>query len=108
MLSVPIGSELWRLLTWDSLKESRRCHRGRHRHRPCDGRTTAVRLAAEGAHVFIFGRRRVELDAAVDAIGAESATAVTGDVSNLADLDELYNAVRTRGRGLDVLKVPIA
>jgi len=48
------------------------------------------------------------LDAAVDAIGAESATAVTGDVSNLADLDELYNAVRTRGRGLDVLKVPIA
>jgi len=67
------------------------------------GLATAVRLAAEGAHVFIFGRRRVELDAAVDAIGAESATAVTGDISNLADLDELYNAVRTRGRGLDVL-----
>jgi len=67
------------------------------------GQATAVRLAAEGAHVFIIGRRRAELDAAVDAIGAESATAVTGDISNLADLDGLYNAVRARGRGLDVL-----
>ena len=30
------------------------------------GLATAVRLAAEGAHVFITGRRKTELDAAVE------------------------------------------
>ena len=67
------------------------------------GLATAARLAAEGAHVFVFGRRKTELDAAVETIGAESVTAVAGDISNLADLDRLYDAVRARGRGLDVL-----
>ncbi|GAA2736623.1 SDR family oxidoreductase [Actinocorallia aurantiaca] len=66
------------------------------------GLAGAVRLAAEGAHVFITGRRRAELDAAVEAIGS-AATAVVGDISNLADLDRLYEAIRSRGRGLDVL-----
>ncbi|MGW0933808.1 SDR family oxidoreductase [Streptomyces sp. NPDC002666] len=65
------------------------------------GLAAAVRLAAEGAHVFITGRRKAELDAAVEAIG--SATAVTGDIADLADLDRLYEAVRDRGQGLDVL-----
>ncbi|WP_369222843.1 SDR family oxidoreductase [Streptomyces sp. R39] len=65
------------------------------------GLASAVRLAAEGAHVFITGRRQTELDAAVEAIG--SATAVIGDIADLADLDRLYEAVRDRGRGLDVL-----
>ncbi|MEV6128353.1 SDR family oxidoreductase [Streptomyces violaceusniger] len=67
------------------------------------GLATAVRLAAEGAHVFITGRRKAELDAAVEAIGPAGATAVAGDVTNLADLDRLYDAVRARGRGLDVV-----
>ena len=67
------------------------------------GLATAARLAAEGAHVFITGRRQAELHAAAEHIGAESATAVAGDVSNLADLDRLYDAVRARGQGLDVL-----
>ena len=67
------------------------------------GLATATRLAGEGAHVFITGRRESELDAAVGIIGADSATAVAGDISNLADLDRLYDAVRARGRGLDVL-----
>ncbi|MGW7751738.1 SDR family NAD(P)-dependent oxidoreductase, partial [Streptomyces violaceusniger] len=67
------------------------------------GRATAVRLAAEGAHVFITGRRKAELDAVVEAIGSAGATAVAGDVTNLADLDRLYDAVRARGRGLDVV-----
>ncbi|MFE6481884.1 SDR family NAD(P)-dependent oxidoreductase [Streptomyces sp. NPDC057757] len=67
------------------------------------GLATAVRLAAEGAHVFITGRRKAELDAALETIGPAGATAVTGDISNLADLDRLYDAVRARGRGLDVL-----
>ncbi|MDT0321602.1 SDR family NAD(P)-dependent oxidoreductase [Streptomyces millisiae] len=67
------------------------------------GLATAVRLAAEGAHVFITGRRRTVLDAAVETIGRERATAVVGDISDLADLDLLYDTVHARGRGLDVL-----
>ncbi|MFJ4832039.1 SDR family oxidoreductase [Streptomyces sp. NPDC088747] len=67
------------------------------------GLATAVRLATEGAHVFITGRRKTELDAAVDTIGATMATAVAGDITVMADLDRLYDAVRARGRGLDVL-----
>ncbi|MGW5158345.1 SDR family oxidoreductase [Nonomuraea wenchangensis] len=66
------------------------------------GLASAVRMAAEGAHVFITGRRRTELDAAVEAIGPE-ATAVVGDIANLADLDRLYETIRGRGQGLDVL-----
>ncbi|MFE9684411.1 SDR family NAD(P)-dependent oxidoreductase [Streptomyces sp. NPDC006285] len=67
------------------------------------GLATAVRLAAEGAHVFVTGRRAAELDAAVRTIGPARATAVAGDITDLADLDRLYDAVRARGRGLDVL-----
>lgn len=65
------------------------------------GLAVAARLAAEGAHVFITGRRKGELDAAVEAIG--SATAVPGDISDPADLDRLYDAVRARGKGVDTL-----
>ncbi|MGW4300679.1 SDR family NAD(P)-dependent oxidoreductase [Streptomyces sp. NPDC004646] len=66
------------------------------------GLAGAVRLAAEGAHVFITGRRKTELDAAAEAIGP-AATPVVGDIADLADLDRLYDAVRARGQGLDVL-----
>jgi len=65
------------------------------------GLAVAQRLAAEGAHVFVTGRREEELDAAVETIG--SATAVPGDIAAPADLDRLYDAVRRRGRGLDAL-----
>ncbi|OKI04782.1 short-chain dehydrogenase [Streptomyces sp. CB02923] len=67
------------------------------------GLAGAVRLAAEGAHVFIMGRRKAELDAAVEAIGPARVTAVPGDITDLADLDRLYDAVRARGRGLDIV-----
>lgn len=67
------------------------------------GRATAARLAAEGAHVFITGRRKTELDEAAEIIGAGSVTAVPGDITDPADLDRLYAAVHDRGRGLDVL-----
>jgi NAD(P)-dependent dehydrogenase (short-subunit alcohol dehydrogenase family) len=67
------------------------------------GLATAVRLADEGAHVFVTGRRTAQLDAAVESIGATRATPVAADISDLADLDRLYDAVRARGRGLDVL-----
>ncbi|MDP9829769.1 SDR family oxidoreductase [Kineosporia succinea] len=67
------------------------------------GRAAAVRMAAEGAHVFITGRRQGTLDEAVEVIGAGSATAVVADISDLDDLDRLYDAIRARGQGLDVL-----
>ncbi|WIY02321.1 SDR family oxidoreductase [Amycolatopsis mongoliensis] len=66
------------------------------------GLAIAKRFAAEGAHVFITGRRKEALDDAVAEIGG-GVTAVRADSANLADLDELYRAVAERGRGLDVL-----
>ncbi len=62
----------------------------------------ARELAAEGARVFITGRRQEELDAAVTAIG-HGAVGVKGDVSRLADLDRLYEVVRQHTSQLDVL-----
>jgi NAD(P)-dependent dehydrogenase (short-subunit alcohol dehydrogenase family) len=66
------------------------------------GLAAARRLAVEGAHVFVTGRREAELEEAAATIGP-AATAVVGDVGRPADLDRLYEAVRARGRGLDVL-----
>ncbi len=66
------------------------------------GLAAAERLVAEGAHVFLTGRREAELNAAVASIGS-AATAVVGDIAQPSDLDRLYDAVRAHGRGLDVL-----
>jgi NAD(P)-dependent dehydrogenase (short-subunit alcohol dehydrogenase family) len=66
------------------------------------GLATAERFVAEGAFVFITGRRQAELDAAVAKIG-RNVVAVRGDVSNLADLDRLYAAVKERKGRVDVL-----
>ena len=66
------------------------------------GLATAQRFALEGARVFITGRRQPELDAAVKLIGS-SATGIRGDVSNLADLDRVYAAIRQATGRLDVL-----
>lgn len=66
------------------------------------GLAAAKRLAAEGATVFVTGRRKPELDAAVAEIGT-NAVAVQGDVTDAADRDRLFEAVRQHGRGLDVL-----
>jgi NAD(P)-dependent dehydrogenase (short-subunit alcohol dehydrogenase family) len=62
------------------------------------GLATARLFVREGAYVFITGRRQKELDEAVKTIGS-NATGVQGDVSNLADLDRLYEAVgKVKGR----------
>ena len=66
------------------------------------GLATARRFVAEGAHVFITGRRQAELDEAVRQIG-KHATGVQGDVSNLADLDRLFATVKQQQGRLDVL-----
>lgn len=66
------------------------------------GLATARRFVAEGAEVFITGRRQEELDRAVETIGTR-VTAVQGDVSRLEDLDRLFDTVRTRSGRIDIL-----
>jgi NAD(P)-dependent dehydrogenase (short-subunit alcohol dehydrogenase family) len=66
------------------------------------GLATANRFAAEGARVFITGRRKPELDAAVAAIGYD-ATGIQADSANLADLDRLYGQVKAEAGWIDVL-----
>jgi len=66
------------------------------------GLAAAKELAAQGARVFITGRRQPELDAAVEQIGS-AATALRADASVLSDLDSVYaHIAKTAGR-LDIL-----
>jgi len=66
------------------------------------GLATAKRFVAEGAYVFITGRRQTELDAAVKEIG-ENVTGVQSDVSKLADLDGLFATIDQEQGHLDVV-----
>jgi len=66
------------------------------------GLATAERFVAEGAYVFITGRRQDQLDSAVQTIGRNVA-GVQGDVSKLDDLDRLFATVRDKKGRLDVL-----
>jgi NAD(P)-dependent dehydrogenase (short-subunit alcohol dehydrogenase family) len=67
------------------------------------GLATAKRFVQEGMEqVFITGRGKVALDAAATEIG-KNVTAVQGDVSNLADLDRLYDTVKKRELKIDII-----
>jgi NAD(P)-dependent dehydrogenase (short-subunit alcohol dehydrogenase family) len=66
------------------------------------GLASAKRFVAEGAHVYITGRRQEDLDKAIEAIGA-GVTAVQGDVSDLDALDRLFAKVRSDHGRIDVL-----
>jgi NAD(P)-dependent dehydrogenase (short-subunit alcohol dehydrogenase family) len=66
------------------------------------GLATAKRFVSDGAYVFITGRRQNELDAAVSEIG-KNVSGIQGDVTNLADLDRLYNTVKDQKGHLDIL-----
>ncbi|MFC7699186.1 MULTISPECIES: SDR family NAD(P)-dependent oxidoreductase [Bradyrhizobium] len=66
------------------------------------GRAAAKRFIEDGAFVFIFGRRQQALDAAVAALGP-NARAVKGSVSDEADLDRLYAAVKAERGILDIV-----
>jgi NAD(P)-dependent dehydrogenase (short-subunit alcohol dehydrogenase family) len=66
------------------------------------GLATAKRFVAEGAYVFITGRRQPELDAAVKEIGS-NVTAIRSDVSKLADLDQLFATIKEQKGRLDIL-----
>lgn len=67
------------------------------------GLASARALAAEGAHVFLTGRRKEQLDEAVAGIGSGRATGIRADVTVHADLDRVMAAIAETGRGLDVL-----
>lgn len=66
------------------------------------GLATAKQFASEGATVYITGRRQAELDAAVKEIGPK-AKAVRSDVSNLSDLDHLYDVIQNDGHKIDII-----
>ncbi|AXK79495.1 SDR family NAD(P)-dependent oxidoreductase [Pseudolabrys taiwanensis] len=66
------------------------------------GLATAKAFAAEGASVFITGRRQEALDQAVKTLGGRVA-GVRADVSKLADIDRLYDAVQQRHPQIDIL-----
>jgi len=66
------------------------------------GLATAKRFVAEGAYVFITGRRSSALDTAVRDIG-RNVTGVRGDASVVGDLDRLYATIEEHGRRIDVL-----
>jgi NAD(P)-dependent dehydrogenase (short-subunit alcohol dehydrogenase family) len=66
------------------------------------GLASARRFIDEGAFVYIFGRRQEVLDQALETLG-DSARAVQGSVSDLGDLDRLYETVKAERGGLDIL-----
>jgi len=72
------------------------------------GATSGLALAsaklfvAEGAYVYITGRRQAVLDAAVKEIG-RNVTGVQGDAGNPADLDRLFATVEAEKGRIDVL-----
>jgi len=70
------------------------------------GFASARLLAAEGAHVYITGRRKDRLDQAVTAIEAIAPGAVTGvqaDSGSPADLDRLFTLVRDGHGRVDIV-----
>jgi NAD(P)-dependent dehydrogenase (short-subunit alcohol dehydrogenase family) len=66
------------------------------------GLATAKQFVEEGAYVYITGRRQVELNAAVTAIGSNIA-AIQGDVTKLADLDRIYAQIGKEKGRIDIV-----
>jgi NAD(P)-dependent dehydrogenase (short-subunit alcohol dehydrogenase family) len=66
------------------------------------GLATAKRFVAEGAYVFITGRRELELTAAAAEIG-ENVAAVKGDVAKTSDLDRLFARIKQEKGRLDIV-----
>lgn len=68
------------------------------------GLATAKRFAAEGARLFITGRRAEVLEAAVAEIGG-NVTGIQADSATQADLDRLFARVKEEAGRVDVLFV---
>ncbi len=66
------------------------------------GLETARLFLHEGAKVIITGRRQSELDQAVKSLG-QGATGIQGDVSKMADLDRLFDQIKSKFGSLNVV-----
>jgi len=66
------------------------------------GLATAKAFSEQGAAVFVTGRRKEALDAAVKAIGGR-VTGIQADMSKLTDIDRLYDAVQQKHPQIDVV-----
>lgn len=66
------------------------------------GLATAKRFTAEGAFVYLFGRRQETLDEALAELGS-NARAIQGDISRSEDLDRLFAAVKSEQGSIDIL-----
>jgi NAD(P)-dependent dehydrogenase (short-subunit alcohol dehydrogenase family) len=66
------------------------------------GFATARQFVADGAFVFITGRRQAELDGAVKEIG-KNVEGIQGDVSKLGDLDRVFSVIKERKGHLDIV-----
>jgi NAD(P)-dependent dehydrogenase (short-subunit alcohol dehydrogenase family) len=66
------------------------------------GLAIARRFAAEGATVYLTGRRKADLDAAVDQVGSRG-VGIQGDVSRLDDLDRLFAQITEHSGQLDIV-----
>lgn len=66
------------------------------------GLAIAQRFVTEGAHVFIFARRKAQLDAAAKLIG-HNVTAIQADAAKLDGLDHVAAAVRQEKGAVDII-----
>ncbi len=66
------------------------------------GLATAKAFSEQGAAVFITGRRKETLDAAVKQIGGR-VTGVQADMSKLTEIDRLYDEVQQKHSQIDVV-----
>jgi NAD(P)-dependent dehydrogenase (short-subunit alcohol dehydrogenase family) len=66
------------------------------------GLATAKRFVTEGAYVFITGLYQKEIDEAISEIG-KNVSGIQSDVSNLADLDKMYDIVKDQKGHIDIL-----
>ena len=66
------------------------------------GLATAKLLAAEGAKVFVTGRRSPDIATAIEQIG-HGAVGIQGDVSKVEDIDRLFTEIGEQAGRLDIL-----
>ncbi len=66
------------------------------------GFDTAKEFIREGAFVFITGRRKAELDRAVETLGS-GAAGIQADAGKLGDLDRMYAEIKQKKGKLDVV-----
>lgn len=66
------------------------------------GLAAAKEFVAQGAYVYITGRRQAELDKAVEAIGS-TVTGIRADSASLSDLDRVYDQIKQEKGHIDIV-----